>query len=523
MPRSKANTAADAVVIELTNQFTTTEQSKETLQATHELYTKNIADWNFLLACYEGAEAMNKAGLLWQHERESTKNWERRCKEIYTFNYSRSVIDLFNYYQFKSPIRRQLGTLANQEDWQNFEKDCNRDGDGLDNFMMEQSKMADILGHMGILVDRPKGEFITQADAAGNWPYLCPYLPQNILDWRFERDQSGRRILVYIKLLDDEGHYRLWFQDHWEVWELPQKDAGVDAQPEMIDADRNPLGEIPFVWLYCDKSTEKEIGRSDIVDIAKIDASIMRNLSQAEEIINYAAFPMMRKPFRESGETEQGDDVGVTAVLGFPRDNPEAKPDWLESAVEGPLGAIKEFVMQKIEEIYRASNAGGLAATEIQGQAKSGVALRTEFQLLNGKLIKKSENVVKAERMLLWFWCLWTAQPTVWDTIEVERPRTFEIEDLATDLNNVLTAKTIVISKTFDMELQKMVVRLMLQTADDETIGTIDEEIEEGVEEQQESTYADGLDQYMTDFNLSDEDLAAAEQMPAEEEGVPNA
>jgi hypothetical protein len=512
-------TQEGAVVIDMVDKlFTDSEQDKSTLEKKHALYLENIENWNFLLACYEGAEAMRKLGLLFQNERESDKNYQRRLKELYTFNYSRSVVDLFNFYQFKSPIRRQLASLGNHPDWEDFEKDCNRDGDNLDNFMMEQSKMADIHGHVGILVDRPKGDFQTAADALGKWPYFCAYLPQNILDWEFERDESGRRVLVYIKLLDDEGKYRLWFLDHWEIWEIQKEEGSGTERAVLLESAVNPLGEIPFVWLYCNKSTKREIGKSDIADIAKIDASIMRNLSQMEEIINFAAFPMMRKPYKEHGQTEQPDDAGVTAVLGFDPTMPESKPDWLEAAVEGPINAIREFLMKKIEEIYRASNAGGLAATEIQGQAKSGVALRTEFQLLNGKLIKKSENVVKAERMLLYFWCLWVGIPEAWDEVKIERPRTFEIEDLATDLNNVLTAKTIVVSKTFDAELQKMVVRLMLQTADDETITTIDEEIEEAIEHNELLGYGEGLEGYMNGMGLTEEDLAAADQMPEEEE-----
>jgi hypothetical protein len=497
-----------AQVIDLLPQFAAGDEDKKSLEETHSSYKQHLDEWNFLLACYNGAEAMRQAGLLYQNERESKTNHERREKELYTFNYSKSVVDLFNFYQFKSPIRRQLGSLGKLPDWDDFEKDCNRDGDNLDNFMMEQSKMADILGHVGILVDRPKGDFTTAADAAGRWPYLCAYLPQNILDWEFERDAAGRRVLVYLKLLDDEGNYRIWYQDHWEVWTIGKSDEGTE-KIDLVDSGINPLGEIPFVWLYCDKSTEREIGKSDIADIARIDASIMRNLSQAEEIISYSAFPMMRKPFKEPGQ--EGDDVGVTAVLGFNPEHPESKPDWLSSECAGPLAAIVDFIMKKIEEIYRASNAGGLAATEVQGQAKSGVALKTEFQLLNGKLIKKSENVVKAERMLIWFWCLWVGQPQLWDDVKVERPRTFEIEDLATDLNNVLTAQSIVTSVTFNAELQKMVVRMMLQTADDDTIQEIDEEIEESIEQQQAPGYAEGLDQFTSDMGFTDEDLAAAE------------
>lgn len=449
------------------------------LQSTHETYTSFKVEWDFLLASYEGIKALIEWGIIEQHERESNNNHVRREKEAFGFGYSRSVIELFNFYMFKSPIRRELGALNDDSDWAAFEADCNLEADGLDQFLMETSKYADILGHMGVLCDRPATEFVNKADekAVGAYPYFAAFRPQNILDWEYERDINGRRSLTFLKLLDDDDYYRLWYPDHWEVW-VVDDEAAQEAGAKLINSGPNPLGEIPFVWMYCDKSSIRNIGRSDITDIARIDASIIRNLSQGEEVINYGAFPMMRKPYSEPGSTAGGDDdTGPTAVLGFPPDNPDAKPDWLEAEVQEPISAILSWILRKIEEIYRASNAGGLAATEIQSQPKSGVALKTEFQLLNGKLIKKSENVVKALRKLLHFWTAW--QDKVDDDIKVERPKTFEVENLAADLENALTAKLVVDSVEFKKAVEKLVARLMLPTADDETLSKIDKEIDE--------------------------------------------
>lgn len=449
------------------------------LQSTHINYTAFKGEWDFMLASYEGIKALVEYGIIEQHERESNNNHIRREKEAFGFGYSRSVIELFNFYMFKSPIRRELGGLADDSDWSAFEADCNLEADGLDQFLMETSKYADVLGHMGVLCDRPATEFVNKADekASGAYPYFASYRPQNILDWEYDRDVNGRRKLMFLKLLDDDDYYRLWYPDHWEVWQV-EDEGGEDSNAKLISEGPNPLNEIPFVWLYCEKSSTRNIGRSDITDIARIDASIIRNLSQGEEVINYGAFPMMRKPYEEPGTTsEGGDDTGPSAVLGFPPDNPDAKPDWLEAKVQEPISAILEWILRKIEEIYRASNAGGLAATEIQKQAKSGVALKTEFQLLNGKLIKKSEYVVKALRKLLDYWTRWQGKSA--DDIKVERPKTFEVENLAADLENALTAKLIVDSVAFKKAVEKLVARLMLPTADDDTLAEIDKEIDE--------------------------------------------
>jgi hypothetical protein len=463
-------------------------KTKDDLERVHKYYIEMKPEWDFLLASYEGTKALLDWGVIARHERESWDNYTRRKSEAYGFDYSRSVIELFNFYMFKNPLRRELGGLGDDELWETFEKDCNLEGDHLDTFIMEQARYADVLGHIGVLCDKPNVTLVTRSEEveSGAYPYFVAYRPQNILDWEFERGSDGRRRLIFLKLLDDEGFYRLWYQDHWEVWEIPESDATTDTgsvklqgEPTLIEDGANELGEIPFVWMYCEKSTKRQIGRSDITNIARIDAGIIRNLSQGEEVINYAAFPMMRKPYREPGQTVEGDDdSGVTAILGFDPDKPESKADWLEAKVKEPIDAILSWLVRKIEEIYRSSNIGGLAATEIQRQAKSGVALKTEFQLLNGKLIKKSENVVKATRKLLYYWTKWQGIDD--KEINIERPKTFEVDNLASDLENALTSRTIVDgSTTFAKQLQKMVARLILPTADDQTLDDIDKEIED--------------------------------------------
>jgi len=493
--------------------------SNEDLQSTHENYALYKDEWDFLLASYEGIKALIEWGIIEQHERESTDNYERRKDEAFGFGYSRSVIDLFNFYLFKSPIRRELGPLAETEEWISFEDDCNLEGDGLDQFLMETSKYADVLGHMGILCDRPAMDFVTRAEekAAEVYPYFSAYRPQNILDWEYERSPNGRRELVFLKLLDDDGYYRLWYPDHWEVWQINEDDPDGKSEAVMISSGDNVLGEIPFVWLYCDKSAVRNIGRSDITDIARIDGSIIRNLSQGEEVINYGAFPMMRKPYKEPGTTVEGeDDQGPTAVLGFPPDNPAAKPDWLEAKVQEPISAILSWMLRKIEEIYRASNAGGLAATEIQKQAKSGVAMKTEFQLLNGKLIKKSEYIVKAMKSLMYFWCRWMGMTN--EGIDIQRPKTFEVENLAADLENALTAKMIVDSVAFKKAVEKLVARLMLPTADDDTLSEIDAEIDA-----YEEPSMDELNAFMTAGGQTDEEDGSGGREPTQGEAAAKA
>jgi len=481
------------------------------LKSTNPLFDKYFEEWRFLNAAYEGVRALIAYGTLYRHERESKKNYKRRMATAYGFSYSKSVVDIFNSYLFRKEFPKEIAeSLTKDEQWKAFQKDCNLEGDEFDDFFVDEQRHASILGHVGLLVDKPNTETLNRAEEKDSeiYPYVVAYKPMAILDWEYERDKTGRRILTYLKVLDDDERYRVWTREKWQIWEIvtaqsSQKNAaGVNPVEEvgnqkgkaeitgkgtagvLIEEGDNELGEIPWVWLYNQRSNiDKEVGVSDIVDVARIDASIIRNLSQIEEIVDYAAFPMMRQPMKEAGSPTGADESGPTAILEFDPDKPESKPDWLAAEVDGPVKAIIDVIKEKVGEIYRSSNIGGMSATEISKQAKSGVALKTEFQLLNSKLVKKGKNVVKAKKKVVEYWLKWQDEWDKYkDEIKYDHIQSFEVQDMVSDLENILTSTVLVTgSGSYKTEIQKLVVRMVLPMIDDETLANIDKEIEDGV------------------------------------------
>lgn len=479
------------------------------LQATHTLYDQYDDEWEFLQAAYDGARALVAYGAIIRHERESQTNFDRRIDEAYGFSYSKSIVELFNFYLFKGVVKRQLGVLGDDELWSLFMKDCNLESDSFEDFLLKVGKAASIQGQCGILVDKPTtvdmetGEELIKVrqDELDNYlyPYISLYKSLNILDWEYERDEFNRPVLTYLKLKDDDGVYRIWTLEDWQVWQEPETESGTEVggdvnepkqetnpgkgQAELIASGPNTLGEIPWVWVYNAKTDQRGIGLSDISDIARIDASIMRNLSEIEECITYGAFPMLLKPSPEkgpSGLTPDQDEIGITAVVEFDPERPEAKPSWLEAAVSEPIEAILKVIGKKVEEIYRTANAGGMASMEISTQAKSGAAMKAEFQLLNAKLVAKGLLLEKAELEIIRLWLRWQLMDDLFDEVSIERPDTYEVQNLAEDLENVLTAGAIVLwSDTFQKKIQKKVVRLMLPGEPDDELNVIDKEIDD--------------------------------------------
>ncbi len=451
------------------------------LERTHPLHVAWRERWILLQAAYLGARALVASGLVSRHERESERNFRRRIREIYDLNYSKAVVDLFNHYLFRKPCRRELGSLGEDALWQLFRDDCDLWGTDFEVFLVELQRLAAIFGHVGVLVDKPVTSAATRADELerGLYPYLVPYTPLSILDWSYGRDAVGRPQLDYLKLDDGDGEYRIWRLDRWERWRAPQ---GGRAEPELLGQGNNPLGAIPFVPVYNLRSLEaRGLGHSDIADIADIDLSIVRNLSQCEEVIGLAGFPMMRKPMREAYQT--GPDLaGVSAVLEFNPEHGEAgKPDWLKAEVRDTVEAIRSWIGFKVQEIYRAANSGGQSMTEAGTQAQSGVALKTRFQLLNSKLAAKGANLAEAERALIWYWLRWQGQERLYAEVRIERPKSYEVDDLSSDLANALTVRELVPSPRFRTELAKRMAAPFLEHLEDRQVNEVLRDIESSV------------------------------------------
>lgn len=493
----------------------------------HPYVAANMERWQFFRDAYAGTRALvANQNVLPKHPREEDAGYARRVANVYGFGYSAAVVDLLTFYLFQQPAIVEWGDLAKDPLFEKFLADADLFSTDLDVFLTGAQKAAAVQGHSGILVDKPVAQRVVKDDsesagddasggdtgsnpnpnaAAGNgpvtqqdeedsgvYPYVSVYEATNILDWKYKRDSFGRPYLAYLKLLDDvedpcKRRYRVWTPDRWEVWVVnevrvdPRTRTRVDVGgkleqiAELENTGTNPLGKIPFTWVLNAQSDLRNIGVSDLKEISYIDASIIRNLSQAEEVTEYAAFPMMMKPILPPGE-EEDDTTGVTVVVEFDPNYPGALPQWMDSKVQEPVDAIFLMIAKKVEEIYRSVNAGGLNATETSTQVKSGVALQQEFRLLNAKLASKSAYLEEAEKQVIGFWALWQGKPEEDDSRSVSRPRNFNISDLMSDLESVLVSTSIVNSELYDKKVQKLVVRRTL--TEEKDFSEIDDEID---------------------------------------------
>lgn len=507
------------------NMATKEKTLKDELLEKHPDYLANITDWNFYDSAYNGGQSFIDL-VLTKNERESDGNYNKRKKNSYYINFSREIIDIFNFYLTEKPVIRQFGPLGKNTQWMMFEDDCDLEGTNFDVFMNELSVMASTVGSVGVLVDKPRGDgepIISKQDEINKdiYPYCAVYTRPNVFDWEWIRDPAtGKRIYTYLKLCEENNDITKWYQDRWERWRFPLDSQGKELDPIIVDSGINPLGIIPFVWLENIKRTsKKDLGLSDIIEISKVSGSIVRDFSHADEVIEYAAFPMLLEPWEHDGSENPGSggetsEVGVRAVKGFDAENPQSKPSWLEAEVLDPIDAVLKMIDKKVDYIFQMAHLSGVHSVEKSREARSGVALRMEFNQLWSVLSKKSNNMNEAELKIIWFWLIWQNETALYNNVDITRSKDFSVDDLSQSLYNLRESLKLVLSKVYNKAVQRQTVKMVLPDLSPEEVALVNKEIDSN----------DSMINLTQDLNTQDQrqrGLGQAEDIDKEEIGGP--
>jgi len=456
----------------------------EELRDVSDIYKQKEKDWAFWGKAYEGGIEFVKE-VLTRNVRESKKNWEERQEEGVNFNYTAIVTDLFSFYLSEKPPTEELKKLAKDEIWKLFIKDCDLFGTNFDDFMTEEQKMSSVYGMIGVLIDKPKGEKINrQAEINNNiYPYCCAYTPLNILDWAHERNpKNGRFELAYLKLREIDGTYLLWTKENWARYQINKVEEKESV--DLIENGDNPLKEIPFFWLMNIRSLSNPfIGVSDVKEISRITASVIKNVSCGDEIIKYAGFPMLRMPKDEltsqGGIKQRSNIISERSVLEFdPELGDKGKPDWLKTEVAEPIDAILKWISRKIDEMFQLSYLSGVQAHSKSNQPRSGAALKYEYQQLGRVLSKKSNNQAEGKLKIIYFWLKWQKQNELFKDVVVQKSEDFSVDEMEQTLENYMKARQLVYSETFLRVIGKTVAKKMIPESTPDVIEQINKEIE---------------------------------------------
>ena len=122
------------------------------------------------------------------------------------------------------------------------------------------------------------------------------------------------------------------------------------------------------------------------------------------------------------------------------------------------LDAVMKSIKDKIESINRMAHMGAVRGT--QAMTQSGVAMQTEFQMLNAKLSEKADILELAEEQIFDLFCQWQG---VTNDVEVFYPDAFDLRDYDKELLFLQQMRaTGVNSETLSKEIDKKIADLIL-------------------------------------------------------------
>lgn len=431
---------------------------KEQLVSSNDHWKRNIDRWQFLINSYWGGQDYKEGQYLTPYIMESAGEYEERLQNTPLDNHVKAVVAIYNSFLFRQPPKRLFGNLTNDPGLNAFLKDADLDGRNFNAVMRDISTYASVYGNCWIVIDKPTSNAYTRAEELnqGIRPYISIYTPENVLDWNYSRSPNGSYVLDYIKVFEGrsgpKNTYRIYTPEVISVISTDDTDDKITLEYEMPNA----LGIVPAVCVYGQRGPVKGLGISEVGDVADVQRAIFDEMNEGIQLLRLTNHPSLVK----TASTQAA--AGAGSIIQMPEDlQGDLKPYLLQPSGASIDGILKSIV-QKVEAIDRMAHMGGIRS--IETRRLSGVALATEFQLLNARLAEKADNLEHAEETLWRLYSLW--QGTSWDG-EIDYPDSFNIQDKYNDMNMLKLAKDAQPkSDVVHQEIERQMLRILVNDDD---------------------------------------------------------
>jgi hypothetical protein len=447
--------------------------SRDFLVELHPDYDRKMNDWNFHYRSYLGGQDYENGYFLHRYILETEEEYLKRAEFTPLDNHCRNVVQIYSSFLFRVPPTRNFGSLTGDPQLEQFLMDADFDGRMYNNLIREAQVNASIYGTCWLIVDKPNSNAKTRAEELSQdiRPYISVYTPENVTNWKYERASNGRYYLTSLTVVEDmmgkDAIVKVWTPEDITTYKVEEFTIGyATKKPTKIDEQENALGIIPAVCLYNQRTSKRGIGISDLSDVAELQKSIYNDYSEIEQLIRLSNHPsLVKTPNVEAS-------AGAGSVIEMPEDlAPELKPYIIQPSSQS-LESIMKTIDTKVQAIDRITHMGAVRGTE--KTVNSGIALQTEFQLLNARLSEKADYLQNTEEQIFDLYAKW--QGTTFDG-EIIYPDSFDLRDYASDLQFLQQAKASgVISDTFIKEVDKQIARAVVD--DDEKIADIEAEID---------------------------------------------
>ena len=417
----------------------------EALLGTHEQYQNLNGRWRFLLNSFMGGEIYRQGQYLTRYANESEMDYITRMWTTPLDNHAKGVLSVYNAFLFRNPPQRDFASFEGDPVLQDFLDDCNFEGQSFDSFMKDVSIYSGIFGHVWVITVKPNVGAATKADeqAVGARPYVSMITPLNSLDWEWTRMPAGNYELTYFKYIEDSDRTHIFTLKEWHLDKIVT--SIVNKEDKTIESsmvETNGLGYIPISICYSQRSARRGIGVSEIDDIADIQRAIYNEYSEIEQTVRINGHPSLVKTSDTEAVAGAGSIVQMPDTL-----DPGLKP-YLLQPTGNNITAIYDSITKRVEAIDRMANLG--SARAISQRSISGIAMETEFQMLNARLSDKADNLELCEENIWYYFSAYMGR--VWDG-EIEYPDSFHLQDKKNDTDVLISARAAVTNPEFQQML----------------------------------------------------------------------
>lgn len=477
----------------------------ESLSARHPLYSEWKNAWaDYRLLYRGGLEFLRAAGattsghgpstssptmaqsrtalrrFLYQLDGEPNEKYVLRWNRAHYEGYLPAIVDYFVAWLFSSPpIIRPQDSAEMPEWWPAFAADCTGAGVSLLDFVRER--------FLDALIVQRSGWLIRKSD--DGLPVLAAYNAEDILDW--QRDDQGELEWVLLRSCEakrafpaervETETYTYVDRQQWRTWQMHGDGKEQPKTLTVLDGNVHDLGVVPFVQI------EIPFG----MWIANKLASWQVDLFNKVNMLSYAQLMgCFLQPYIKSVDEHASNRIfgeGVLLHLRAGSAGQEGEDFGWKSPDVGPLEHLWDQIKEMRDEGYRISHQMALAvdATAINAVGRSGASKvedrRSTEIILGGYGAFVRDGITRTADVV----SLIVGDDTKWTCDGFDN---FDVSSLSEELQTAALADSLGIpSPTFEKKLKTQIAFRLLDREDEQTRNDVREEIDEAVDQKQES------------------------------------
>lgn len=455
-------------------------KSLDQLEQKHPAYDEYVRLAEYLYASYIGGDRYRQGAYLTKYFGEDQSGqfnlYAKRLAATPLNNYVKSTVDIYRSFLFRELPTRNMGTLINDPQVQQWVRDTDQEGQGINSFMKSVNDLAMVQGNAWILVDKPAYavETMAQEIALGIRPYACVYTPANVLDWSYTRNVAGKMELTYIKVIEsntrNETQVACWHPEYIERYRISKDAEGLAEKIVEYDVYENPLKYVPFVNHRPIPAPLPGTGYSLIEDVADIQKYCYNMLSELEQSVRISGHPTLVKT------ADTNATAGAGSIVTIPQDLEPGLVPFLLQPTGATIGSILDTIDKQLDVIGVITHTDAVQTTH--GSPVSGVALQTSRQLLNSKLSDLADTIEETETKMWKIFADWTGI-TLPEDFNIDYIDTFDIRDQHSELELYTKALAAVPSSEFRQYVEKDIIDMVVDDPAEadrikQTIGLVD-------------------------------------------------